>query len=188
MTSYLGCDPGLDGGFAVVSGDRIEYKMVTPTLSFTTKKGKTKRELDRDGILSFLQTLPNHTRVVIEEQEAFRSQDIKATCTTCKNYGMVLMGLSVAHMFVTEVPPATWQEHFGIVSVKKSRGVSTKEQALQIARAIYPSADFRKSERSQIAHDGIVDATLIATYCQALFTPFEDAASYPEPLDSKKER
>ena len=178
MTSYLGIDPGLDGGFAVVSGDRIEYKMAMPTLSFTPKKGKTKREIDRDGVLSFLQTLPKHTRVAIEKQEAFRSQDIRSTCTTCKNYGMLQMGLTVTHMFVTEVPPATWQEYFGIVSVKKSGGISTKEQALQIARAIYPNADFRKSERSHVAHDGIVDAALLATYCQSLFETFTQATAY----------
>ena len=175
MTSYLGIDPGLDGGFVVVSGDRIGYKLAMPTLSFTSKKGKTKREIDREGVLSFLQTLPKHTHVVIEKQEAFRSQDIRSTCTTCKQYGALLMGLTVAHLFTTEVPPATWQEHFGIVSVKKSGGTSTKEQALQIARALYPTADFRKSERSYIAHDGIVDATLIATYCQSLFETFTRA-------------
>ena len=171
---YLGIDPGLNGGFAVVSGDEIRYKMVMPTISFTTKEGKTKIELDREGILSFLATLPPHTHVAIEEQGAFRGQDIISSCTICSNYGILQLALTTAHMYVTEVPPDVWQAHFGIVSVKKSEGESTKEQAFHIAQKLYPNADFRKSERSHIAHDGIVDAVLIANYCQSLFAPFHE--------------
>jgi Holliday junction resolvasome RuvABC endonuclease subunit len=183
MISYLGIDPGISGGFAVVSGDKIVYKMVMPTLSFTTKAGKIKTEIDREGVLSFLKTLPKHMHAAIEQQQAFRKQDITATCTTCRNYGLLLMALTVAHMYVTEVSSVMWQDHFGIVSVKTSGGKSTKEQASHIAHELYPNADFRKSERSHIVHDGIVDATLIATYCQALFAPF---LALIEPVEGEK--
>ena len=88
---YLGIDPGLTGGFAVVSGEKIKYKMVMPTLSFgNTKDDTTKTVIDREGVLSFLKIFPPHVHVVIELQEAFRSQNITSTCTTCKNYGMLL--------------------------------------------------------------------------------------------------
>lgn len=179
---YLGIDPGLNGGFAVVSGDNIRYKMVMPTISFTTNDGKTKTQIDRDAVLSFLTLLPQHVHVVIEEQEAFRRQNITSTCTTCKNYGILLMAATVAHMYITEVPSGVWQEHFGIVSVKKGGGESTKEQAFHIAQKLYPNADFRKSERSHIVHDGIVDAVLIAKYCQSLFMPTIET---PEPAVTK---
>lgn len=179
---YLGIDPGLNGGFAVVSGDRVRYKMAMPTISFTTEQGKTKTEIDRDAVLSFLTIFPPHAHVVIEEQEAFRGQDITSTCTTCKNYGILLMALSVARMYITVEPPKVWQAHFGIVSVKKGEGESTKEQAFHIAQRLYPNADFRKSERSHIVHDGIVDATLIANYCQSLFAP---PTVVPVPLVTK---
>lgn len=168
ISDYLGIDPGLNGGFAVVSGDRIRYKMAMPTISFTKKEGKTKTDIDRDGVLSFLEIFPPHTHVVIEQQEAFRSQNIVSTCTTCKNYGILIMALFVAHMYITEVSSDVWHEHFGIVSVKKGEG-TTKEQAAHIARELYPNADFRKTERSHIMHDGMVDAVLIADYCQSRF-------------------
>jgi Holliday junction resolvasome RuvABC endonuclease subunit len=170
MISYLGIDPGISGGFAVVSGDRILYKMVMPTLSFTTEAGKTKTELDREGILSFLATIPPHTHVVIEEVQAFRKQDITATCTTCRNHGMLLMALTFAHMYVSEVPSDVWQSHFGIFPANRAGGKSTKEQAFDIARMIFPDEDFKKSERAHKPHDGVVDATLMAKYCQALFS------------------
>jgi Holliday junction resolvasome RuvABC endonuclease subunit len=172
INDFLGIDPGLKGGFAVVSGDKIRYKMAMPTLSFTTRDCKTKTGIDRAGVLSFLATLPPHTHVAIEEQEAFRSQDITSTCTTCKNYGMLLMALTVARCFVTEVPSSVWQAHFGIVSVKKGDHETTKVQAYRICRLHYPYESFRKSQRAFTPHDGIVDAVLIAEYCQSLFAPF----------------
>ena len=171
---FLGIDPGLNGGLAVVSGDKIRYKLAMPTICFTPKKGRTKTEIDRDGIMSFLKTLPAHMHAVIEEQQAFRSQNVTSTCTTCKNYGILLMGLFVAHTYITEVPSSIWQAHFGIVSVKKGEGETTKQQAANIAQALYPNTDFRKSGNTHIPHDGIIDAVLIANYCQARFTPFEN--------------
>lgn len=177
---YLGIDPGLTGGFAVVSGEKIKYKMVMPTLSFgNTKDDTTKTVIDREGVLSFLKIFPPHVHVVIELQEAFRSQNITSTCTTCKNYGMLLMALTVARCYVTEEPASVWQEHYGIVSVKKSKGETTKQQAYRIAQAKYPHVDFRKSGRAHKPHDGMVDATLIAEYCQSQFAP---AKKLSEPL------
>ena len=167
---YLGIDPGLSGGFAVVSGDTIRYKMAMPTLSFTREEDTIKTEIDRDGVLSILSTLPPHTHVVIEAQEAYRKQNITSTCTTCKNYGMLLMALTVARYYITEVPANVWHEHYGIVSAKKSGGASTKAQAFAIAQTIYPREDFRKSDRAYKFYDGVVDATLIAKYCQSRFS------------------
>ena len=174
VLTYCGCDPGLNGGWAVISGDRIRYKMVMPTISFTTTDDKTKTELDREGILSFLATLPPHTHVAIEKQEAFRRQNITSTCTICRNYGILQMACTTARMYITEVPSKVWHEYFGIVSANEGKG-TTKEQAFHIAQRLYPNADFRRSERSHIVHDGIVDAVLIANYCQSLFAPFHES-------------
>lgn len=168
---YLGIDPGLSGSFVLISGDKIVCKMVMPTISFKTVDEKTKTEIDRDGVISFLYlNIPPYTHVAIEEVRAFRKQNITATCTTCKNYGILLTALSVAHMRITEVPSDVWQKHFGIFPAKKTGGKTTKQQAFDSVHMIYPNEDFRKSDRSHTFHTGIVDATLIAKYCQSLFT------------------
>ena len=180
-SDFLGIDPGLNGGLAVVSDNKIRYKLAMPTISVTTKKGNIKKGIDRGGIITFLQTLPEHTHAAIEEQQAFRSQNVTSTCTTCKNYGILLMGLFVAHTYITEVPSSIWQAHFGIVSVKKGEGETTKQQAANIAQALYPNTDFRKSENTHIPHDGIIDAVLIANYCQARFASYHQLI---EPADS----
>lgn len=166
---FGGIDPGLNGGFAVISGNQIRCKFAMPLISTTTKKGKIKKELDQAGILSFLLHIPPYTHLVIEEQIPVRNQKIQASYTLAKNYGILLMALTAAHIRTTEVPSDIWQKYFGIVSVKKGKG-STKEQAFHIAQKLYPNVDFRKSDRSHKFHDGMTDATLLAHYCQSLFT------------------
>lgn len=188
MTSeYLGIDPGLNGGFAVVSGDKLRYKMAMPTISFKKKDGKTKMEIDREAVLSFLKIFPPHVHVAIEEQGAFRGQNIVSTCTQCKNYGILLMALSGVQAYITEVPSDIWQAHFGIVSVKKAEGDSTKVQAFRTCRLLYPFESFRKSERASTPHDGMVDAALIANYCQSLFAPFEEFPTGVQFVSSRDE-
>jgi len=183
ISNYFGIDPGLSGGLAVIASDGSLYKIAMPTITFgNTKDNSKKTEIDRKGVLSFLQLFPAHTHVVIEKQEAFRGQDIVSGCTICKNYGMLLMALTVARFYITEVSPGDWQAYFGIVSVKKGGGKTTKQQAYKIAQAKYPNVDFRKSERARTPHDGMVDATLIATYCQSLFLPSYEAPKLLEVL------
>jgi len=167
---FLGCDPGLSGGFTAILGDTILYKIAMPTITFGNAKDNSKKtEIDRKGVLSFLKLFPEHTHVVIEKQEAYRGQNIGATGTTLKNYGILLMGLTATHFFITETPSDVWHDFYGIVSVKKAKGKTTKQQALPIAQALFPGVDFRKSGRSHVQHDGIVDGALLAYYCQSLF-------------------
>jgi len=169
--NYLGIDPGLSGGSVVISGDKIRCKIVMPTISTTSKKGKTKKEIDRNGVLSFLSRLPRDTYAVIEEQIPVRNQHIQASHTTAKNYGILLMALTATHTHYREVPSSIWQAHFGITPNTGKKGMTTKDQALVIAHRLYPDVDFRRSRRARVAHDGIVDAALIANYCQFLHSP-----------------
>lgn len=173
MISYLGIDPGLDGGFAVITDNHISLKLAMPTISKKSTKNKTKMHINRSSVLDFLNALPVTTFIAIEEQIPVRNQSVTSVFTTAKNYGILLMAIS-ASVFQEppiEVPSAYWHAHFGIVPEPKA-GKSTKAQAFEIASFIFPNTDFRKSNRARTPHDGIVDATLIAKYCQSLFAPF----------------
>jgi hypothetical protein len=176
MTNYLGIDPGLSGGFVNIVDNQICWKLAMPTIEVTTEMDGSKTEIDRDAIYSYLSIFPTDTYAVIEKQHPVRNQDIERTCTTCKNYGIILMALRKIHTI--EVSAHEWQSYFGIVPVtQQSEGKTTKEQALCIAQALYPDVDFRKSGRARKAHDGIVDAALIATYCVAVSKVFKTLSS-----------
>ena len=166
---FCGVDPGLSGAFVCIENDKIKYKLAMPTLTITKANGDSRRILDQQGISSFLSQIPAHTHVVIEEQLAARNQNITATCTTCRNYGILLGALFAAHLFTTEVTVSDWHAYFGITPAREKFSESTKVQAFRICRLRFPVEDFRRSQRSRVFHDGITDATLLALYCQSLF-------------------
>ena len=166
---FCGADPGLSGAFVCIENNTIKYKLAMPTLTITKANGDSRRILDQQGISSFLSQIPAHTHVVIEEQLAARNQNITATCTTCRNYGILLGALFAAHLFTTEVTVSDWHTYFGITPAREKFSDSTKVQAFKICRLRFPHEDFRRTQRSHVFHDGITDATLLALYCQSLF-------------------
>jgi Holliday junction resolvasome RuvABC endonuclease subunit len=173
MISYLGIDPGLDGGFAVITDNHISLKLAMPTISKKSTTNKTKRHIDKSSVMNFLNALPVTTFIAIEEQIPVRNQSVTSVFTTAKNYGILLMAISVSVFQEPpiEVPSSFWHAHFGIEPEPKA-GKSTKAQAFEIVSSIFPNTDFRKSNRARTPHDGVVDAALIAKYGQSIYTNF----------------
>jgi Holliday junction resolvasome RuvABC endonuclease subunit len=180
MISYLGIDPGLDGGFTVITDNHISLKLAMPTISKKYTKNTTKRHIDKSSVLSFLNALPVTTFIAIEEQIPVRYQSVTSVFTTAKNYGILLMAIfaSVFQEPPIEVPSSLWHAYFGIEPEPKA-GKSTKAQAFEIASSIFPNTDFRKSNRARTPHDGMVDAALIAKYGQSIFDPFTSFLELP---------
>ena len=167
MTSYIGIDPGLDGGIVCIRDGSIMFKLAMPTIKCKHEGGKTKRELDREGLKSLFQLLPHGTRGAIEEPISAREQSVQSTITVGKNYGILLMALTSAKVKLLEVTSKDWHFHYDIVPHRKGAGKSTKEQAFEVCSRLYPlDRDLRKSGRAHKPHDGIVDALLIADYCE----------------------
>jgi hypothetical protein len=144
-----------------------------PTISKKITKNTTKRYIDKSSVQSFLNALPVTTFIAIEEQIPVRNQSVTSVFTTAKNYGILLMAIfaSVFQEPPIEIPSSLWHAYFGIESEPKA-GKSTKAQAFEIASSIFPNTDFRKSNRARTPHDGMVDATLIAKYCQSICANF----------------
>jgi hypothetical protein len=74
-----------------------------------------------------------------------------------------------------KIQPKKWQEvcFEGVPRIMKpgkpatGRGdTDTKAMALVAAQRLYPKLDLRKSTRAEKAHDGIVDALLLAHYAK----------------------
>jgi hypothetical protein len=80
----------------------------------------------------------------------------------------------------SRVAPQTWQKEMWsgttvqmkVIAGDPAHGIPAKEKkdtkatSLIAARALYPDEDFLATAQSRVAHDGIVDAVLIATYAQ----------------------
>lgn len=154
----LGIDPGLRGGlaFLTVSGQIELHPM--PTIA---DKDYDIQELKR--LLS--QNLPS--LVVLEQQIALPGQGLTSTLQTGKGFGILLgllAGLEIPHQVVGS---KAWQSKL-YTGVKAT--LDTKAKSEIIAKRLFPSADFRKSDRARVAADGLTDAACIAEYARRLYT------------------
>lgn len=148
----LGIDPGQNGGLAILGKDRvIYYKSVMPILA---------KELDYKKLV---EPLTNYQieMVYMEKVGAMPKQGVTSMFNFGKHYGELLGVINMLSLPHVLVRPTEWQNvaHKGM-----SRKIKPKERSLKVATDMYPDTDLRKSNRAKIAHDGIVDAILIALY------------------------
>lgn len=171
---FIGIDPGLDGALVVIDFDgseKIVTSFVTPTINPKPKivKGKKKsggkRAYDLPEMRDLLDRDPAHTFAMLEKSQAMpptlhgRPQGTASSFAIGVGYGVwqgLLTGLGISFEVVH---PRRWQS----VVCRQVAG-DTKARALIAAKRLFPRLDLRKSERCTKAHDGIVDALLIAEY------------------------
>ncbi len=155
----LGIDPGQEGGFAVLDGDSV---IVEP---MPQKKDGKIDSGELFGLLSHY--VPKATFVYIEKAGLRPRQSVQTTFACGFNHGILLGMLGIFNVEPLIVRPTEWSKHY-------SHGVTEKDKhkryaAIKVARRrivsdLYPGIDLKKTERSSVPHEGMVDALLIADY------------------------
>lgn len=153
---YIGIDPGLDGGVAILAPDENPQVFVMPVQP--TGKGNG-REVNV-GPFICNEWFHGGCRVLLERQQPFPKQGGKSNYTTGYNYGKLISLLEAEAVAFEVVRPQEWQREFGI----GGKGVDTKKQAALVAGRLFPCVELRAPERCRTPHSGIVDALLIAEY------------------------
>lgn len=170
MREFIGIDPGLNGGFGIISEDAI-FGTPMPTFWRELKSGKRRKQYDEIKIRGILKTHET-AFVALEEQfpmpmtrfDTRQGKEVKqgavSVFSTGYGYGM-FMGLLCGLDMTTEIVHAkTWQSEF----FKRDTSMTTKAQALEALMVLYPNVDLFATERSKKAHDGIVDSLLISEW------------------------
>ena len=152
----VGVDNGLDGGLTAISthtGTIID-KTIMPT-----KQRSKRREVDTRKVYEWLMSLEGPFLFAIEEplHHAKSSQAVRSMGIS---FGK-LLGLAESRQWETRcVSVHKWQKQMlGHIPKGKS-----KEAALWAAETLAPEECWQKSKRATKAHDGMVDAFLIARY------------------------
>lgn len=176
MSVFVGIDPGLNGGFGIFREDKI-FGLPTPTFWRELKSGKRRKQYDYDKIAKFLKAQKSLAAsegqllyLVLEEQfpmpmmrqtpNGIAKQGAVSVFSTGFGYGMYVGMLRVLNIKQEDVHAKTWQKEF----FKRDTSKTTKEQALEALKLLYPNVDLFATERSKKVHDGIVDALLIAEW------------------------
>lgn len=148
-----GCDPGLDGAFALIEGNRVLMTLPVPTI-----KGKTKgRQLDEALLDVQFKELcmfgPEH--FYVEAVHAMPQQGSVSMFKFGECFGFQKGLIRGGSIPLTFVPPARWKMELGLSANKEAsldrasqlfpqdvklfreqRGVRTKEQAKGLSEAV----------------------------------------------------
>lgn len=168
----IGIDLGKGGAIVVIDNKTNEIEKVIMPLIKGTK------ELDVAEIINILKIFdPKESFVSFEDVRAIFGAMAGATFT----FGFVAGATEAAVISLgfqfRKVNPKVWQKlaFAGVPEIRKPdtkdkngkviKGrVDTKAMALLASKRLFPDFDGRATERSRNAHDGIIDALLIAWY------------------------
>ena len=175
----IGIDIGSDGAIAVIKDHHLVSYNKIP---------KTAKALDMflliDLIMEHISIGGQDTvHVVMEDLHSVHGSSAKSNFAFGLNNGLIIGALQAIQLPFTKVQPKKWQKEMweGIRSVmvlvkgKKNKDgspkykVDTKATSLQAAKRLFPKEDFLATKRSSVPHDGIVDAVLMALYCDRNF-------------------
>lgn len=161
---YVGIDPGLKGGLAMLSGDfstgNGHQVHPMPTIK-TTKRKKTAETINLPFLVEILRAYSaKNITVFLEKVGAMPKQGVSSTFKFGTGYGQiqgVLAALGVGFELVT---PQRWMK---TVLDGYGKGSGTKA-SVQYVMQKYPQINLLPTERSRKPSDGMADAVCIAEY------------------------
>lgn len=164
---YVGIDPGSLGYLAI---------QVKGEWSFMSIKDNDMYQIS--DTLAYLKKEYPDIVVGMELVHALFGSSAKATFSFGEIFGS-LKALLIAHKIPYHlIPPKQWQSEIWeprdmVVSYKKvtlrgkevnKKEVHTKETSLNAAKRLFPTMDFKRTERCKKPDDNLVDAVLISEY------------------------
>jgi crossover junction endodeoxyribonuclease RuvC len=126
----------------------------------------------RDGVIEDMALLKNvvprfwllqrNVKVIyIEQAQSFPKQGIASAFNYGRDFGYLLGTLAGSGMIIHLVRPAVWARRIHTMAPKID---DAKERSLWCARHLWPEQTWLATSKSSKAHDGLVDAALIALY------------------------
>jgi len=179
---FVGVDPGKDGGIVALSKDSKILEKWKPPL-ITATKGKTKDEYDIPALKQIFEFSKLQARmewgdesimIVLEKGQPMPMAGVAAQFQRGFAFGMyqaLFVGLGVSYHVV---PPRTWQKAmFAGVSAD-----DTKAASILVSKRLWPSENWRRTEKCRTDDDGYTDAALLAEYGRrTLATPSTSPAA-----------
>lgn len=166
---YMGIDPGKSGAIVAIFGDDIIRSWIMPTIG---------KEYDVRSLWKIIKDLSNfNIYCVLEDVHALFQVSANSTFDFGYGLGLIEGILTACEIPYSKIAPKKWQslmfEGVPLITKPSSTGktqkTDTKKMALIAAQRIFPTYDLKASDRCKKAHEGIVDALLMAQYSRRNF-------------------
>jgi len=167
---FIGIDNGLNGGIAVLDesgGIVATYTM--PRATGPRGKGAAANIVDARVFSSIIGTYPAALFIALERPAG--SQDVNAVQSMADSFATCRTVIECRRPgTLWPLTAWDWQRTFWPAPPRAKKGqpkppkFDTKAAAMKAARELWPARDFLATSRSKVAHDGMVDACLIAEH------------------------
>jgi hypothetical protein len=159
VSTYIGIDPGKNGGIAWITA------LTERTISVHAEKmPATMRDLW--SLIAFYGGTDEHATAIVEKLGQMPRKNGKAlqspssTGKLYRNYGHIEMALTAAGIPFDEIIPAKWQQPFGLIRKNKSESQTAKKNRhKEKAQQLFPNI--------KVIH-AIADALLLAETCRRM--------------------
>jgi hypothetical protein len=161
----VGIDNGLSGGLCAVNAetDKIVSYMAMPTY----KEGD-KTEIDVNKVIKFIERFSMDKILVAIEEPLKHAKSSQAVRSMAISFGKCVGACDALYILTRRIQVKDWQD--AILGKGIAKG-NTKVTALKRANDLWPEQSWLATPKSKVAHDGIVDAALIAYYTISINTP-----------------
>lgn len=167
MKCFIGIDIGKSGGIvAILVGDDIKIE-THPTPQLADGDIDIKKMV---SIMDHYNGLHEIKMIVVEKVHAIFGTSAKATFEFGRSAGIVEAIVSCMGVSFAMIQPKLWQKEMwqGVDKITKpgEKSTDTKAMSLIAAGRLFPNVELSDPTRprSSKAHDGIVDALLMAEY------------------------
>jgi len=155
---YIGIDPGKKGGiFALCENGDYEY-IRTPLIG-----GKV---MNIKEAMKFILKFKDNGHFALELVSSVKGSSAGSNFSFGRNFGQWEGILEALFVKFTEIRPKEWQKISweGVPIIKKSGGKenNTKATSKIASQRLFPEEEFLATERSSVAHEGVMDGALIA--------------------------
>lgn len=156
--SYLGIDPGKNGGIVVIDpdDDYVDYRVIPST---ELDLGLLLKDMNDNYFIDF---------ACIEKVSSSPQMGVVSAFTFGRGYGSLITAVSMLEIPLELVRPQVWQRYLKIPprKVKRETRPQFKKRLRAEAQRLFPKLSIWKEKKSLGKQKAICDALLLAEYCR----------------------
>lgn len=154
----IGVDNGISGAMVAISA---HHGLVIDKILMPTRSTGTSRECDAVAVCEWIENFTHTDEIAVAlETPSKHSPGTLALCSMWDCYGVIRGILEANNIRHIRIAPQTWQKEM-LGKVPKGE---TKPYARAIAKELWVTETWLATPRSKKAHEGMVDAALIAEF------------------------
>jgi hypothetical protein len=155
---YIGIDNGVSGALVALS----PQSQIISMLPMPTQQARKGREIDVWVVWRWVTALDERGALSVIVEEPGGSKSARAATSMAGSFHALRTICALKQLRWHRTTPQAWQRDL----LPGCKAGDTKPRALELARRLWPAESWLASERCKVAHDGIVDAALIAEWAR----------------------